>query len=71
MKSEIQNNEAELPFPKLMICDEKRFVVLMVENKTGVVIYAADTRSWKVGGRCSDWDMSRFKDFNGTVALSN
>ena len=86
MKTKVtkQNKQAK-PFPKLMI-DEDGDVFFMVLERTvggeqlgqgmliaplaGVLIDSVSPFS-RVGAYSEEWDLSLFKDFEGTVELSN
>jgi hypothetical protein len=70
MKSIIKpNSKAKLlPYPKLMI-DSHGLVVIMDEPERGTVIVADE--HYKIGTYLDVWDMSWFRDFDGTVELSN
>jgi hypothetical protein len=65
------------PFPKLMnIVGEKKdnqhagLVVLMSRAKHGVVVHS-ETGHYTVGHRSTEWFMSMFSDFRGTVTMEN
>lgn len=67
--------EAGIPngagFPKLMIGDKTGLVVLMTENKVGIVVNSGDNPDRKVGWYFNDWQMKHFTDFDGVVTLKN
>lgn len=80
MKTKItkQTNQTK-PFPKLMIDEDGDVFFMVLERKDkvsgeqlgqGVLIHSVSTFS-RVGAYSECWDLSTFKDFDGTVELSN
>jgi hypothetical protein len=63
-------------FPKLMILvgsydpNHTGLVVLMSRAKHGVVVHS-ETGRYTVGHRSTEWVMSMFSDFKGTVTMEN
>lgn len=74
IKSVIDNKEVkkELPFPKLMIADCGK-VVLFSEKERGVTVLSGKNNfeSDEVGHISNEWNMVAFKDFHGSITLSN
>lgn len=74
MKSEITKNGTPntLPFPKLMYLDIGGVMATVMYDETGkgVVVYTKDDRNY-IGEYSIDWDVKVFKDFHGTLTLSN
>lgn len=71
MKS-ITNNEPILTFPKLMIT-QRNTVVLFLEPKIGICIskkQGVNTAS-ELFSLYNHWDMDQFKEFTGSVTVSN
>lgn len=57
-------------FPKLMENDFN--VVLFKEERKGVVVHRKNSRSAvALGSYISSWDMSKFKDYEGSLTLQN
>ena len=77
MESIISKNQVEVSakYPRLMAFTEKhdlRLVVLMISDKSGTVMWAAENNIRWLVGDCSDsWDFTDFKDFNGELLLKN
>lgn len=71
MKVEVNEKKEvhETPFPKLMIT-KKGTLVLFYDKNVGTCMVSIDSNS-EVGRFDTDWDMSSFKDFNGSITLSN
>ena len=78
MKTKITKQTKQTkPFPKLMI-DEDGDVFFMVLERTvsrgqlgqGVLIHSVSAFA-RVGAYSESWDLRLFKDFDGTVELSN
>ena len=69
IKSEVEEVESIIEFPKLMI-DKNDLIVLFSSPKLGVVV-KGDNLLWKVGEHGEAWVMDRFTDFRGSVTLSN
>ena len=76
MKSVIteESTTKDLPFPKLMQLHPRKHseaIVLMYnENGNGNVVYS-DYTTLPVGMHQEKFNMSKFKDFQGTLTLSN
>lgn len=72
MKSIVNQKEEvkEKGFPKLMISESSKNVVWFSKSEVGVVVYSENIVQ-PVGYTYCDWNMDYFKDFNGTVTLSN
>lgn len=74
IKSVIENKEVkkELPFPKLMITKKGKVVLFYRKDHGAIVCYKAPHDSDEEIGYISDkWIMSSFKDFHGSITLSN
>ena len=56
-------------FPKLMISFNNEVIVLMIKKDTGTIVYSIDS-SFPIGRMSNNWD-SRFRDYDGSVTLSN
>ena len=69
MKIEINNKEqnTEIKFPCLMVSKNGN-IVIMTKQKEG---FAVKHNSEKIGYYSTDWDMSVFKPFTGSITLSN
>lgn len=76
MKSEMTEPDSEKPkYPKLMITRQGD-VVFFSKEGFGMVVYGPFGRNefkdrYNEGYYCESWVMDRFKDFNGTIKLSN
>lgn len=70
MKSIINVQAKSYPILMLPNDSEIKIVVLFSEPKVGIVV-ATGNPLFSLGHRQEDWDMSVFKDFTGTVILSN
>jgi hypothetical protein len=79
MKSVIDNNPSLMSpksFPKLMMVESKKkaddagLVVLMTGFSKGIVVYSGSSIH-RTGFYSSEWVMSMFYDFKGTVTLEN
>lgn len=68
MKVEVKDNDPvkEKPFPKLMKSDD--CIVYMTEFGCGIALTNDDYIDI---GYDDEWIMDKFKDFNGTITLSN
>ena len=68
MKVEIKesNQVKERPFPKLMKGTMENELILMTKSGTGMAISGC-----RVGYRSDCWHMASFKDFEGSITLSN
>ncbi len=72
-----KRNRDDLAFPKLMISEGAvrnpyYLVVLFFEEGRGIVVSRTKaTARYEVGTYWTDFDMADFKDFEGTVELSN
>lgn len=72
MKSEVEETlvDKQIPYPKLMVATHDGEIVLFLHNRVGVVV--GNPNPWHMIGYYSDeWFMHCFKDFHGTVTLSN
>lgn len=71
MKSIKYENEVlpEKKYPKLMISSNA--VVLFESHGKGVAVHQITDGSHFVGHITNSWVMENFKDFNGTIELSN
>ena len=69
MKVEVKESskKAERPFPKLMIT-QKDTLVLFTTSGVGTVLKGVDLTT---GDHFSDLDSECFKDFEGSITLSN
>ena len=72
MKSQIVGVESKkvLPFPKLMKSIDTNVIVLFYKPKEGQIVNG-ESYGHKVGFFLNEWNMTYFKDFNGTINLSN
>lgn len=70
MKSEVKlEQKLKYEYPKIMIAEDG-VIVLFLEDRVGFVV--GNPREFNPIGYYSDWwIMDRFKDFTGTVTLSN
>ena len=78
MKSRIEIEQVPVkPFPKLMVEKPEAgtgAVVLFTAPKVGTVVYAGyddEEPPYETGEHGTSWIMDCFKDFEGTVILSN
>ena len=66
-------NEKETPvhnYPCIMIASKSTdIIVLFSGNADGVIV--GNPNSIPIGFRKTDWDMSKFIPFTGTITLSN
>lgn len=53
-------------YPKLMRLDGSDKIVLFTSPKVGFVVHGGE-----IGKRAVNWDIERFRDFDGEVTLSN
>lgn len=64
----------KLPFPKFMVMEHARvetlkdMVVMFHEEGKGFIVYSSST-NWVPGEYFTDWVMSSFEDFHGSVTL--
>lgn len=72
IKSVIDNKEEnkELPFPKLMISKDTGMVVSFEKSGRGSVVNKGSC-TWCIGHISDAWFMPGFKDFHGSITLSN
>jgi hypothetical protein len=72
MKSQIVELRSKkvLGFPKLMQGTITDVVVLFYEKSKGQVVNG-ECSDIHLGDNYIEWNMSNFKDFNGTIKLSN
>lgn len=71
MKGTIKGESKNRDFPKLMKGSDD-MVALMTKDGCGVVVITGDLDDYyKVGDYSEEWAMKCFKDFNGTIELSN
>lgn len=71
MKS-IVNNTSDIQsksFPKLMA--SSAHIVLFKSKRDGVVVARLKNASYYIGDHRDDWIEDSFKDFDGSVTLSN
>ena len=76
IKSVVTENQpkSEKPFPKLMVMfheDSKGTIVFFTEKYKGIIVHGAGYRLDDEGLFMTNWDMTCFTDFHGTVTLSN
>ena len=73
MKSIRRDSAVEsYPYPKLMITEDKRIVVLFDNHGEGTVLHSSNPEDgWNIGEYNDVWDMSKFVNFNGEILLSN
>lgn len=57
-------------YPKLMMSD-RGTVVLMMECGVGPVVHVGLMSTHVVGHFSDEWDMGKFRDYNGSVVLTN
>ena len=69
MKSTVNFTKNSKPYPKLMISD-KGIIVLFTTYCNGFCVNKSES-DLTIGSHSSNWDMSRFTDFDGTVTLQN
>lgn len=70
MKCKVTPKKSTSEYPKLMINEYEEIIVLMINDEIGTVIHSNDD-SWKIGDYEESWEMDGFKDFYGTIELSN
>jgi hypothetical protein len=72
MKSQIVEvgSKKVLPFPKLMKSNATNAIVLFYRHKEGQIVNG-ECHGYKIGFFMNQWNMDFFKDFNGTIKLSN
>jgi len=58
----------KLKYPRIME-GKKGLIVLFIEAKEGIVL--TDESGYPTGNYSKSWEMDAFKDFNGTIKLSN
>ena len=66
--SETNEDKVKSFYPRLMSSDKGR-VVLFVQPNRGTIVHAGDRASGSLGYFSDDWDMTRFKSYNGEVIL--
>jgi hypothetical protein len=70
-----KNKVTEIKFPKLMICGDRKLIILATSKGMngieGTVVFRDATEPHPLGYYCDTWNSARFKDFLGTVTLSN
>lgn len=57
-------------YPRLMISDYSRAIVLMSSYKIGTVLAKGDGLN-PIGYYYKDWNMDKFTDYTGTITLEN
>ena len=65
-----EETKKELPFPKLMIAEDGE-IVLFSEEKVGVIVNTKINSFYQIGEYSDDWHMNSFKDFYGSITMSN
>lgn len=70
MKVEVkrQPEQKALPFPKLMKYNNGDLIVLFTEKEKGVVINSID--DFRIGTYAEDWIMDSFRDFKGSITIT-
>ena len=70
---EVEVSEAQEPkeseYPKLMKRCDNDLVVLFTSENDGVVLISSDY--YELGYSSDDWENSAFKEYTGTLLLSN
>lgn len=66
----IQRKPASLDYPKLMISDNSKTVVLFQSPKNGIVVHVGSD-GWPISHHSEKWAMCDFKDYIGIIELSN
>jgi hypothetical protein len=66
-----EQQQKEVPFPKLMKHKFSDSVVLFEEPKKGTIIIPSPRASGGIGTVCYEWDMAVFEDFEGSLTLTN
>lgn len=76
MKVDINSKEGkdEKPFPKLMVSNEGRVVLMLgihITGGNGVFLGRVDKRNdvYDIGHISDNWSLPYFKDFHGSVTL--
>lgn len=66
------NKDEAKPYPKLMISKERKLIVLFHRPSVGTVLTddGSSLAHYREGFYTDDWIMSQFKDFHGTVELT-
>lgn len=59
----------ELPFPKLMKNQNSNLIVFFSEDRKGIAV--CEGRCNSIGCQRTDWSMTAFRDFKGSVCLEN
>jgi len=68
----VVENKEESPakFPKLMISKNDESIVLFTRDRVGTVVFNI-FGGYFIGEHKTDWNITTFKDFEGSVSLSN
>lgn len=74
MKSVVKSLNVEekqhLPFPKLMVAEDTKIIVLFAEADKGCVVSSGTSSAWEVGEYGDGWVMSYFKDLPEDVEIT-
>lgn len=62
-----EETKKELPFPKLMIGNNEE-IVFFIKPQEGMVL---KNKNHFLGYYSAIWDMDKFKDFYGSITMSN
>lgn len=68
MKSKIISKEQKPFYPRLMISDDEKNIVLFSQESVGTIVW---TVGQYIGCRFKDFDMERYIEFKNTIELSN
>ena len=63
-------NKSNADYPKLMVGTETNEIVLFTDKTKGTVLNT-EQDGRKIGQHITDWGPECFKDYNGSIALSN
>ena len=75
MNSEILVPEPEsevklLPFPKLMICNDNKIIIMFETEDCGMIVNSKETEN-PVGFYSESWDPRQFREFEGQIIIGN
>jgi hypothetical protein len=70
MKSKIIFKEQKPFYPRLMISDDERNIVLFSCDGVGTVVWTVDPIQY-IGSHFKDFDMEKYREFRNTIELSN
>ena len=59
-----------MTFPIIMRAIDRTVVVFFISDSSGIVVQCSDPE-YKVGEYETDWNMAKFKKYNGELKMSN